>query len=81
MFQKIRRARAIRCRSSGRRSLADYGPACSELVFGGPPEFQTRPDGLPGIKQTYGCTFKEFRALDTGGPAEQEVVAALARVA
>lgn len=57
------------------RSLADYGPACSELVFGGPPEFQTRPDGLPGIEQTYGCTFKEFRALDTGGPI---TVAALA---
>jgi len=50
------------------RSLADYGPACGQLVFGGPSEFQTRPDGLPGIAETYGCTFKEFRALDTGGP-------------
>jgi osmoprotectant transport system substrate-binding protein len=49
-------------------SLADYGPACGQLVFGGPPEFQTRPDGLPGLAETYGCTFKEFRALDTGGP-------------
>jgi len=57
------------------RSLADYGPVCAQLVFGGPPEFQTRPDGLPGIAQTYGCTFKEFRALDTGGPV---TVAALA---
>jgi osmoprotectant transport system substrate-binding protein len=57
------------------RSLADYGPVCSQLVFGGPPEFQTRPDGLPGIAETYGCTFKEFRALDTGGPI---TVAALA---
>jgi osmoprotectant transport system substrate-binding protein len=49
-------------------SLADYGPVCGELVFGGPPEFQTRPDGLPGLAETYGCTFREFRALDTGGP-------------
>ncbi|GAA5111905.1 ABC transporter substrate-binding protein [Pseudonocardia adelaidensis] len=57
------------------RSLADYGPVCGQLVFGGPPEFQTRPDGLPGIAETYGCTFKEFRALDTGGPV---TVAALA---
>ena len=57
------------------RSLADYGPACGQLVFGGPPEFQTRPDGLPGIAETYGCTFREFRALDTGGPI---TVAALA---
>lgn len=57
------------------RSLAEYGPACGQLVFGGPPEFQTRPDGLPGIAETYGCTFKEFRALDAGGPI---TVAALA---
>lgn len=49
-------------------SLENYGPACGELVFGGPSEFQTRPDGLPGIAKTYGCTFKEFKALDTGGP-------------
>jgi osmoprotectant transport system substrate-binding protein len=49
-------------------SLADYGAVCGQLVFGGPPEIQTRPDGLPGLAKTYGCTFKEFRALDTGGP-------------
>jgi osmoprotectant transport system substrate-binding protein len=57
------------------RSLADYGAVCGQLVFGGPPEFQTRPDGLPGLAESYGCTFKEFRALDTGGPI---TVAALA---
>ena len=49
-------------------SIADLGPACGQLVFGGPPEFQTRPDGIPGIAETYGCTFKEFKALDAGGP-------------
>jgi osmoprotectant transport system substrate-binding protein len=52
----------------GARSIADLAPACGELVFGGPSEFQTRPDGLPGLTETYGCTFREFRALDTGGP-------------
>jgi osmoprotectant transport system substrate-binding protein len=41
---------------------------CGQLVFGGPSEFQQRPDGVPGLQETYGCTFKEFRALDTGGP-------------
>lgn len=49
-------------------SLDAYGPACGQLTFGGPSEFQTRPDGLPGITKSYGCTFKEFKALDTGGP-------------
>ncbi|MGI5125584.1 glycine betaine ABC transporter substrate-binding protein [Pseudonocardia sp. CA-107938] len=44
------------------------GPACEQLVFGGPPEFEGRADGLKGISETYGCDFKEFKALDTGGP-------------
>jgi osmoprotectant transport system substrate-binding protein len=49
-------------------SIADLAPSCGQLVFGGPPEFQTRPDGIPGIAETYGCTFKEYRSLDAGGP-------------
>jgi osmoprotectant transport system substrate-binding protein len=49
-------------------SIADLAPNCGQLVFGGPPEFQTRPDGIPGIAETYGCTFKEYRSLDAGGP-------------
>lgn len=56
-------------------SLAGYGPGCSQLTFGGPPEFQTRPDGLPGITKNYGCTFKEFKALDTGGPLTVKALA------
>lgn len=57
--------------SSGGSSNGAGGNAnepCSQLVFGGPAEFQTRPDGIPGIAKTYNCTFKEFRPLDTGGP-------------
>ncbi len=50
------------------RSLADLGPRCGQLVAGGPPEFQTRPDGIPGLQETYGCSFREYRSLDAGGP-------------
>ncbi len=50
------------------KSIADLAPHCGTLVFGGPPEFQTRPDGIPGLQKTYNCTFKEYRALDAGGP-------------
>ena len=50
------------------KTLDDLAPQCGQLVFGGPPEFQTRPDGIPGIQKTYGCTFKEYRSLDAGGP-------------
>lgn len=49
-------------------SLADIGRLCPTIAFGGPPEFQTRPYGIPGIQKTYGCTFKEYRSLDAGGP-------------
>ena len=50
------------------KSIADLAPQCGTLTFGGPPEFQKRPDGIPGIQKNYNCTFKEFRALDAGGP-------------
>ncbi|MDN5857501.1 MAG: ABC transporter substrate-binding protein [Pseudonocardia sp.] len=50
------------------KSIADLAPYCGTLVFGGPPEFQTRPDGIPGLKEKYNCTFKEYKSLDAGGP-------------
>jgi osmoprotectant transport system substrate-binding protein len=49
-------------------SIADLAPHCGELAFGGPPEFQTRPDGIPGIQQRYNCAFKSYTSLDAGGP-------------
>ncbi|SMC69437.1 ABC transporter substrate-binding protein [Lentzea albidocapillata] len=50
------------------KSIDDLVPYCKDLVFGGPPEFQNRPDGLPGLKAKYACEFKEFKSLDVGGP-------------
>ena len=50
------------------KTIDDLVPYCKELVFGGPPEIQNRPDGLPGLKAKYNCEFKEFKALDVGGP-------------
>ncbi|PPK69876.1 ABC transporter substrate-binding protein [Actinokineospora auranticolor] len=44
--------------------LAKAGP----VVIGGPPEFQKRADGLPGLKETYNLEAKEFKPLDVGGP-------------
>lgn len=49
-------------------SIADLAPSCGQLVFGGAPEFQTRPDGIPGIQERYGCTFASYQSLDAGGP-------------
>jgi osmoprotectant transport system substrate-binding protein len=49
-------------------SIADLASHCGEITFGGPPEFKTRPDGIPGLVKNYNCTFKDYKALDAGGP-------------
>ncbi|MFC5949634.1 ABC transporter substrate-binding protein [Pseudonocardia lutea] len=50
------------------KNIGDLAPLAGQAAFGGPSEFQTRPDGIPGLEKTYGLKFKEFKALDTGGP-------------
>jgi glycine betaine/choline ABC-type transport system substrate-binding protein len=40
----------------------------SKLLLGGPPEFKTRPDGVPGLEKNYGVVFSGYKVLDTGGP-------------
>jgi glycine betaine/choline ABC-type transport system substrate-binding protein len=43
-------------------------PVASQMVLGGPPECPERPFCLPGLEETYGVEFAEFKALDVGGP-------------
>jgi osmoprotectant transport system substrate-binding protein len=50
------------------KTIADLAPHGGEVVFGGPPEFQKRPDGIPGLKKNYGLSIKEYKSLDAGGP-------------
>ncbi|HLH82112.1 MAG TPA: ABC transporter substrate-binding protein [Trebonia sp.] len=50
------------------KSIADLKPYAAGMVFGGPPEFKTRSDGLSGLKANYGLVFKSFDPLDTSGP-------------
>jgi osmoprotectant transport system substrate-binding protein len=47
----------------------------STFVLGGPPECPERPFCQVGLEETYGLVFKDFTALDAGGPL---TVAALA---
>ena len=50
-------------------SIADLASVAKTMVFGAAAEFETRPDGLPGLKKNYGLTFKSFDALgDESGP-------------
>lgn len=48
--------------------LSDLAPIGNQLVLGGPPECPSRPYCQPGLKSTYGITFKDFKALDPDGP-------------
>ena len=38
------------------------------MIFGGPPEFKTRADGIPGLKKNYGVEFGKYTVTDVGGP-------------
>jgi len=48
--------------------LSDLAPIGNQLVMGGPAECPNREFCALGLKNKYGITFKEFKALDTGGP-------------
>lgn len=52
------------------KKLSDLAAVGGQLVLGGPPECPspTRPFCIPGLKGTYGITFKDFKPLDAGGP-------------
>ncbi|GAA2963262.1 ABC transporter substrate-binding protein [Actinokineospora diospyrosa] len=50
--------------------LVKSGP----VTFGGPPEFQKRADGLPGLAETYKLEVKEYKSLDAGGPLTVEAL-------
>jgi osmoprotectant transport system substrate-binding protein len=50
------------------KSIADLKAVAGKLTFGGPPEFKTRPDGIPGLTKHYGVVFGSYKTLDAGGP-------------
>ncbi|MGW2444329.1 ABC transporter substrate-binding protein [Streptomyces sp. NPDC001675] len=52
-------------------SIADLKDVAKDLAIGASPEFQTRRQGLVGLKSVYGLQFKSFKALDAGGPLTQ----------
>lgn len=48
------------------RTIADLESVASSLTLGGPPQFQSEPDGLPGIEQAYGFQPAAFKSLEIG---------------
>src|SRR5262245_23207246 len=47
---------------------SDLAAQNGNLVLGGPPECPQRPFCQQGLEKTYGLKFKDFKALDAGGP-------------
>lgn len=50
----------------GLTSIADLEPHAGDLTLGGPPEFETRPNGVDGLAEVYGLEFAQFRSLQAG---------------
>ena len=51
----------------GIKTISDMAAKASELTMIGPPEFEQREDGLPGIQKAYGdFKLKKYIAVDPG---------------
>lgn len=48
----------------GLTGIGDLAGVAGDMEIGGPPEFETRPQGLPGLEEVYGVEFGGFRSLD-----------------
>ncbi|MFF4302070.1 ABC transporter substrate-binding protein [Streptomyces sp. NPDC001601] len=64
-------ATAAKYNLTEKSSIADLKSIAKDLVIGASPEFQTRQQGLVGLKSVYGLEFKSFKALDAGGALTQ----------
>jgi len=51
----------------GIKTISDMAAKAKELTIIGPPEFEAREDGLPGIKKAYGnFEIKAYKGVDSG---------------
>ncbi|WP_458246204.1 ABC transporter substrate-binding protein [Streptomyces sp. MAI_2237] len=64
----VNKATADKYKLTSESSIADLKNIAKDLTIGASPEFQTRQQGLVGLKSVYGVEFKTFKALDAGGP-------------
>lgn len=64
----VNAATAKKYHLTDKSSISDLKSVAKDLVIGASPEFQTRQQGLVGLKSVYGLEFKSFKALDAGGP-------------
>lgn len=58
----------------GLASMSDLAAVAGDLTLGGPPECPERPFCIPGLLETYGIEFGDFKPLDIGGPLTVEAL-------
>jgi len=46
------------------KSIGDLKDHAGDMILGAAPEYETRPDGVPGLETKYGVVFGEFRGAD-----------------
>lgn len=51
----------------GLSAIGDLSGVAGEMALGGPPEFDTRPNGVEGLERVYDVVFGSFRSLQAGG--------------
>jgi glycine betaine/choline ABC-type transport system substrate-binding protein len=56
------------CGGSSSSDSSGDGTVASSFIFGGPAEFKTRTDGIPGLAKNYDVSFGKYTVTDTGGP-------------
>jgi osmoprotectant transport system substrate-binding protein len=64
----VNKATADKYKLTSESSIGDLKAVAKNLTIGASPEFQTRQQGLVGLKSEYGLEFESFKALDAGGP-------------
>ncbi|WP_299519466.1 ABC transporter substrate-binding protein [uncultured Serinicoccus sp.] len=50
----------------GLTTIGDLSDHAADMTLGGPPEFETRPNGVDGLQEVYGLEFGSFRSLAAG---------------
>lgn len=65
----------------GLTTMSDLGEVASELVLGAPAECPERPFCLPGLDETYGAVFADFKPLEYGAATAQALGAGAIDVA
>lgn len=65
----------------GLASVSDLAPVAGDLVLGAPPECPKRPYCIPGLEETYGIGFGDFKPLEYGAATIQSLEAGAIDVA